>query len=174
MDEDKVLHASRNGIHVLRFVGDIRYPLAPSVNRFIDELFRDSVPKGFAIDLTETQAIDSTSLGVLGRLANRMRECGAGRVTIVSDREDINEVLVSMGFHEVFDIVTRSGLDAGEEEPIPVQAPDRTGITGAVLEAHRALMALSEHNRELFRDLVAAIEQEEQQADRLLDDSRPR
>lgn len=167
MDKGKVLHATQEGVHVLRFVGDIRYPLAPSVNRFVDDLFRDSVPSGFVIDLTETEVIDSTSLGVLARIANRMRQCGGPRVTIVSNRQDINEVLANMRFYKVFDIVAPSGAVVAEgEQLVPEHEMDRSEMTRTVIETHRALMALSVSNRELFRDLVAALEKEEDEADR--------
>jgi anti-anti-sigma factor len=160
MDEGKVLHASRAGVHVLRFVGDIRYPVAPSVNRFVDELFGECAPAGFVVDLTETAVIDSTSLGVLARIANRMRECGGPRVIIVSNRPDINEVLASLGFCDVFDIVGESPAAPADEAAIPARDMDQAELARTVIETHRALMALSASNRELFRDLVTALERE--------------
>jgi anti-anti-sigma factor len=158
MDDPKVLYATHDGVHVLRFVGDIRYPIAPSVDRFVDQLFSAGVPAGFIIDLTETRNIDSTSLGVLGRIANRMRERGGPRVTILSNRVPINEVLTSMSFDEVFDIVKDVELAAGDAQVLPVEEADRGSMVRTVVEAHRTLMAMSEHNRELFRDLVTALE----------------
>jgi anti-anti-sigma factor len=159
--EGKVLYASHEGIHVLRFVGDIRFSLAPSINGFVDSLFAAAVPKGFVIDLTETRAIDSTSLGVLGRIANRMRESARERVTIVSHRDDINEVLTSMGFDEVFDIVTDRRAALRDGRVLPIEESDRDSLRRSVVEAHRILMALNEHNRELFHELVAALEPED-------------
>ena len=35
MINGKVLYATYNGIHVLRFIGDIRYTLSPSIDRFL-------------------------------------------------------------------------------------------------------------------------------------------
>ena len=160
MDRGKVLHAAHEGVHLLRFVGEIRYPLAPSVNRYVDEIFSNTVPRAFVLDLTETRAIDSTSLGGLGRIANRMREIGGPRVTIISNRPDINEVLISMAFDEVFEIVPDAERAARESRELPIEEVDRESMRRTVLEAHRILMALSEHNRELFRDLVAAFEAE--------------
>jgi len=164
MDEGKVLHASHDGVHVLRFVGEIRYPLAPSVNRFVDALFGSASVQGFVVDLTETRAIDSTSLGVLARIASRMREVGGPRVALISDRPDINEILTSMAFDEVFDIVTDHALEAGEGRVLPVEEADQETLLHTVVEAHRILMTLNEHNRELFRDLVTALEAEGGQA----------
>jgi anti-anti-sigma factor len=155
----QVLYASRDGVHCLRFVGDIRYALAPSVNRFVDDLFRTEVPQDFVIDLTQTRIIDSTSLGVIARIANHMHEHGAPRVTIVSTRHDVTEILLTMGFDEVFDIVTEPPA-VPAVKALPVEEADRDSLARTVVEAHRILMSLNECNRELFRDLVAVLERE--------------
>lgn len=153
-----VLHASHDGVHCLRFVGDIRFPLAASVNTFFDSLMRAGTPKGFVVDLDETQAIDSTMLGVVARIANRMRKDGGPRVTIICSRDDIAELLESVGFDEVFDIVREQSAEPRAGEMLPLQEPDGASLARTVIEAHRTLMSLNEHNRELFRDLVAALE----------------
>jgi anti-anti-sigma factor len=161
MFEDRVLCAVHDGIHVLRYVGDIRAPLAPAIQRFADALLEREVPQGLVIDLTDARAIDSTNLGVLARIANRMHERGGPRVTIVSCRRDINEVLMTMGFDEVFNIVRDIGAAPPDTQPLPVAEDDRETLLRTVLEAHRALVAMNEQNREVFRDLVAVLEQQE-------------
>ena len=102
MDSGNILHASHDDIHVLRFIGDIRYTLSPSIDRFLEEIFATSKPAGFVIDLTETDSIDSTNLGLLARLAKKMKTLDTRRITIVSNRTDINSVLNSMALDEVF------------------------------------------------------------------------
>ena len=160
MNSGTVLYASHEGIAVLRFVGDIRYTITPSVERFVEQLFQQSMPKGFVIDLTETVSIDSTNLGLMARIANRMRNCRAQRVTIVSDREDINEMLTAMGFRKVFDIVHDSESSSEQAQVLPVLEPDKETLARIVLEAHRTLMAINRSNEEMFRDVVTALEKE--------------
>ena len=158
MDNGKVLHASHDGIHVLRFVGDIRYTMSPSIDLFLKEIFSGPSPAGFFIDLTETDSIDSTNLGLLARIAKSMKSLNGSRVTILSDRTDINSVLISMAFDEVFDIVTHTELESGAEKELVRQSTDKETLTRTVLEAHRALMELSERNEEMFRDVVTTLE----------------
>lgn len=161
MEPGSVLHASHEGVHVLRFLGDIRYPLSPSVERYIQQLFAAGQPAGFVVDLSETKNIDSTNLGLLARIAERMRKGGGSRVTIVCDQPDINDLLTGMGFDAVFRIVERSKPLSGEEvQVLTERETDRDAVADIVLEAHRTLMAMNEHNREMFHDVVAAIEQE--------------
>ena len=158
MDNGNVLHASRDGIHVLRFIGDIRYTLSPSIDRYLDEIFTRAEPNGFVIDLTETDSIDSTNLGLLARLATRMQGLGARRVTIVSNRGDINAVLYSMALDEVFDIVEDTCLETDATQEVPQKNTDRETLERTLIDAHRALMDLNENNREMFRDVVTALE----------------
>jgi anti-anti-sigma factor len=157
MDKGNVLHASHNNVHVLRFVGDIRYTLSPSIDRFLEAIFSGSTPAGFVVDLTETDSIDSTNLGLLARLATRMQRLDGRRITVVSNRPDINSVLNSMALDEVFDIIEDNTLETGAAEQIPLQNTDREALTRTLIDAHRALMDLNEHNREMFRDVVDAL-----------------
>jgi anti-anti-sigma factor len=158
MDNGKVLHASHDNIHVLRFIGDIRYPLSPSIDRFLDGIFAGPEPAGFVIDLTETDSIDSTNLGLLARIAKRMQSLNARRVTIVSNRPDINSVLTSMALDEVFDIVENTGLDTGASQEVLRENTDKETLARTLIDAHRALMDINEHNREMFRDVVTSLE----------------
>ena len=158
MDNGNVLHACHNDVHVLRFIGDIRYTLSPSIDRFLEEIFTGPQPVSFVIDLTEADSIDSTNLGLLARLAIRMQRLDAQRVTIVSNRADINSVLTSMALDEVFDIVKDAGLETDAVQEIPQKNTDRETLARTLIDAHRALMDLNEHNREMFQDVVAALE----------------
>jgi len=159
MDNAKILHASQDGIHVLRFVGDIRYTLGHTLDRFLDKLFAGPTPEGFIIDLTATDCIDSTNLGLLVRIAREMDNHGAPRVTLISNRPDINAVLNSMALDEVFDIVSRGPAPIGSGKELPRREADRESLSRTLLKAHRALMELNEHNEEIFRDVVAKLEQ---------------
>jgi len=158
MDKGNVLHASHNDVHVLRFIGDIRYPLSPSIDRFLEEIFASSKPAGFVIDLTDTDSIDSTNLGLLARLAKRMKTLDSRRITLVSNRTDINSVLNSMALDEVFDLVEDTRLETDAAQQVPQEDADRETLAHTLIEAHRALMDLNEHNREMFREVVASLE----------------
>lgn len=163
MPDGQILHACCDGIHVLRLIGEVRYPLAPAFDAFIKRLFEGPAPAGVVIDLTETQALDSTNLGLLARIAMRLQAAGtAGRPTIVCHRPDINEVLLSMGFDEVFHLVTADGRPCAglDGAALPAAEGDEAAMARTLLDAHRALIEMSEGNRALFADVVAQLEQE--------------
>ena len=161
MHRGRIFHASHEGVHVLRFVGDIRYTLSPSLESFIDRLFAAETPRGFVLDLCRAVNIDSTNLGLMAAIAEQMRKTQDSRVTIICGQGDVNELLASMGFDEVFDIVGCKTVTATEDREIPLATPQAAAMSRTILKAHRTLMALNEGNRELFRDVVALMEQED-------------
>lgn len=158
MDDGKVLHASVNNVHVLRFIGDIRYPLSPSIASYLDGIFDGPAPAGFVIDLTEADSIDSTNLGLLVGIAKRMRSFSDQRVTIVSNHEEINPVLHSMALDQVFDIVEDSCVAAGPGQKIPHEGAEKDDLKQTLIDTHQALMELCKENREMFKDVVANLE----------------
>jgi anti-anti-sigma factor len=160
MSNGRILYATHEGVVVLRFIGEIRYTTGPALENFVESAFTESGPKGFVIDLTDTRSIDSTNLGILARIAKRMQLRDGPRVSIVSSREEINEVLASMSFDEVFDIVASSMTEAGRMEELESKEPDAVTLAHTLLGAHRTLMSLSEYNADLFHDVVAALEQD--------------
>ena len=158
MDSGRVLHASKNDVHVLRFIGDIRYPMGPSIANYLEGIFSGSPPAGFVIDLTETDSIDSTNLGLLVRVAKQMQAHSDQRIAIVSNHAEINSVLFSMALDEIFDIVEHSRLEAGPGQKISHETTDRESLQHTLIDAHHALMDLSEENRDLFKEVVESLE----------------
>jgi anti-anti-sigma factor len=159
MDNGKVLHASHEGVEVLRYVGDIRYTLAPSLARFLEDLFSRTKPVGFVVDLREAGVIDSTNLGLLVRIAKCMEDRGGPQPTVISDQEDVDELLSALGLDEVFDVVRGDDDERRAEHEVPVAQVSGADVARTVLAAHRQLMALNENNRDQFRDVVALFEE---------------
>lgn len=79
-------------------------------------------------------------------------------MTIVSNRPDINSVLTSMALDEVFDIVENTELDTSASREVPQENNDKETLARILVDAHRALMDLNEHNRDMFRDVVTSLE----------------
>jgi anti-anti-sigma factor len=159
MTSGVILYGQHDDVHVLRFVGEIRYPSAPGLQQFVDKLLADKPLARIAIDLTETTLIDSTNLGLLAHLAQRVSERGGPRVTILSTRNELNEMLRSMAFDEVFDLVAGEDGHPGASDVIRSEPGTREETVQTVLQAHRALMKLSQHNHQTFREVVRALEQ---------------
>ncbi len=159
MHEGRVLYADHDHVHVLRYVGDVRYPLAPSVSGFVDALLERAPGDDWVLDLSDAEAIDSTNLGEMARIAERLLARGGRRIAIVSPRAEINQVLFSMAFDEVFDICTEASSTGGGE-PIPDVGASEAVSLQIILAAHRRLMQLSENNRKQFSEVVELMERD--------------
>lgn len=170
MASGRVTHAQTGGLHVLRYFGRVNYVLAPAIKQFADELVNHGGVRAWIFDLTRAEILDSTNLGLLARLAVRAGGEGKGaRSIIVSSSDDLDSVLRSMSFDELFEIVKPSappdgalgnGSAVNGEEAIDAGHPTRRELSETMLDAHRALMALNEDSRLQFQDVVAALEAE--------------
>jgi len=178
-----VTHAEHRGVHVLRYFGRINYMSAPAIQRFLDDILEHRKIAGLVFDLTSAEALDSTNLGLLARVSERVRDITSAESMIVSRNRDINDVLFSMGFDQSFDIVTESSQPPssrngkplgptgngnsnklpmeGDDQPehdIETPSPSQAELHQTMLEAHRALVRLSEAGRIQFQDVVACLE----------------
>jgi anti-anti-sigma factor len=132
---------------------------APAIKRFTDDLVGQNLC-GLVFDLSEAENLDSTNLGLLARVADRARSrCGC-RSVIVSTREDINTVLSSMGFDQMFTIVkdTTREAEGPEGEELETTPTAEAELRNVMIEAHRMLMGMSEAGRVQFQDVVKCLE----------------
>lgn len=159
MHEGQVLYAGHDHVHVLRYVGDVRHPLAPAVSRFVDKLLQHFDGDRLVVDLSDVDSIDSTNLGEIARIAALLSERHCARAAIVSTRADITQLLYSMAFGDVFDICTEP-VAAEHAEPIPNMPASKELSLQVILAAHRRLMEISADNRMQFSQVVELLEQE--------------
>ncbi len=155
-----VTHAARNGVHVLRYFGSVNYTLAPGLQRFLDGIMQDEAMSGLVFDLTAAESLDSTNLGLMARANEEARGAGVAQSVIISNNEDIDDVLRSMGFEQCFDVVHSGTGPAGDAEPVPSEPPAVTELQRTMLDAHRALVRLSEAGRLEFEPVVACLERD--------------
>ena len=158
MTAGRILVGDHGGVYVLKFLGDVRVNLCATVDGFLRDLLRSDDLASVLVDLTETEGIDSTSLGLLARLSIETRRRIGTVPTIVSTNPDITRVLSTMGFDDVFVIVEQPLEEVGQLGELPTVEADEEDVRQRVLDAHRALMELNDENRASFRDLVTALE----------------
>ena len=161
MPNGHVTHAEKEGFHVLRYFGRVDYMLATSINRFADRILEKGAVGGLIFDLTEAENLDSTNLGLLARIAERVRRPGVDESVIVSTSDNINCVLASMCFDQIFEIVTDpADFSAVGADEIEAEPQSQEELLNTMLDAHRTLVSLSESDRLQFQDVVACLESE--------------
>lgn len=160
MTTGRIQVAESEGTFVLKFIGDVRLTLCAALDAYIEKIFSALSFQSIIIDLSETDNIDSTSLGLLAKLSILSQERVGLLPTLVSNHEDMNRLLQSMGFEQIFNIVTQATPTQAQLQDLPGQMLSEERVRDRVLEAHRILMSLNEHNRAAFTDLVSTLESE--------------
>ncbi|PPC77367.1 anti-anti-sigma factor [Pokkaliibacter plantistimulans] len=159
MHSGKILVAKQNGAYILKFQGDVRLTLCASLDHFLESMFSDPDFKTVLIDLTETEGIDSTSLGLLAKISVKMQQQFHLLPTILSINEDITRILLSMGFDKVFILIREySSGNAPLLKEVPEILGSEEDVKNTVLNAHKTLMDLNEKNRATFSELVSSLE----------------
>lgn len=158
MNSGKILVAENNGAYVLKFEGDVRLTLCAALDIFLEKVMATPGLNTVIIDLTETQGIDSTSLGFLAKTSILTQRTFGWKPSIVSTNEDITRLLLSMSFDQVFNIIEQPINTADQLDELPSQESSEDDAKNRVVEAHKILMGLSDENKEKFQELVKMLE----------------
>ncbi len=158
MQNGKILFAEQEGNYVLKFVGDVRMTLCSTLDRFLETMLENEGFKTVIIDLTETEGIDSTSLGLLPKISVKMKQHHQLRPTIISTNDDISRILLSMGFDKVFFLIRENVEDNQNLQELSPMLESEDQMKERVVDAHRVLMDLNDKNKETFKELVHSLE----------------
>ena len=153
----EIFYGKQGSAYVLKFVGDIRYTLSCSLDGFLDRLFRQSDYDQIMVDLTEATNIDSTNLGLLAKIANFMRSRFNRKPFLASTNDNINRVLDSMGFDDVFERCGDCEHCTESAAKIEDCHTSKARVAQVMLDAHTALCNINENNRKEFQDVVGAL-----------------
>ena len=164
MSTGRILYAFEHGVYVIKLMGDVRLNLSAAFDSFQDKM--DTVGgadvTGVFIDLTEAEGLDSTTLGLLAKISLRTQQEQNWMPTIISDRNDINRILFSMGFDQLFVLIKdpQAIAELASSDLCELDDCDDTedGLKQRVLKAHKILMDMNDENRDAFKDLVTMLE----------------
>lgn len=159
MRPGQILVADHAGVYVIKMVGDVRLTLCISFDQFIDTMFSRADFCDVMFDLSDAEAIDSTTLGLMAKIALQGREEKGITPVIFSNNESINRLLQTMGFQEIFTIVSDLDAPVQPEQALAMDATEEQQVKEKVIEAHKILMGLNRDNRETFRNLVKMLEE---------------
>lgn len=157
----KILQAEENGIYVLKFVGEIRLNLCSTLDNLVESITHDPNFRTVVIDLSETDVIDSTTLGLLAKIALAAKKQSGCVPSLISTHDDITRIIYSMGFDSIFIIAGKPLSSEQHLEEIPFLKASEQQVRDKVLEAHKILMGMNSRNQEEFKNVVQALEYEE-------------
>ena len=153
-DIGTVCYAKHDHLCILKFIGEIRYTMSCSIDTFLDRLFANGDFDNILIDLTETTSIDSTNLGLLAKIANFVKKRFGHKATIISTNPDVNGILDSLGFDQVFTICDDRASCREAVQQLSVKDPSRAALAKTLFETHSQLSEMNEKNRETFKNVL--------------------
>ncbi|HET8791220.1 MAG TPA: STAS domain-containing protein [Modicisalibacter sp.] len=156
--EGRLKAAYDAGVFVLKLCGDVRLTLCATLDNEAQRLADMPGLKTVIVDLREATNVDSTALGFLAKVAMAVQGRLEHPPTIVADHPDVRRMLDVMGFSRYFTLVRAPFTEPDELDELPQIEADAQGIGERILEAHRILMRMNEHNREEFQPLVELLE----------------
>ncbi len=161
MEKCKILVGAHDGVYLIRMEGDVRLTLCASLSRYIDGIFHDRHAKNVLVDLLGAKGVDSTTLGLLAKLALFSAKRFGIKPTLFCTDDTILRTLEAMSLDGLFvvinsrpptthiDMVEMHCNDAGEEE-----------IRRQVLAAHKLLIKLNPECEHEFIDLIRTLEEQ--------------
>lgn len=159
MNEGRYYFARDGGKAFFKLTGNLKYTNAGKFDAFLDRLLEkeDNFDEAM-IDLSEADFIDSTNLGFLARISEYMNDRYCKKVTIYSPDREINNVLESVGFDEVFILVKNENRrKPAVEEVSPAEYEERQRAD-MMLDSHKSLMRVSDKGKNAFKDVVELLE----------------
>lgn len=152
--ETAAFYVKQGNTYVLKLVGDIRYTMGCALGDFLEDLFAHTDYNDIVVDLTETHSIDSTSLGLLAKIANFSRQRFSHKTTLLSTNADVNQILDSMGFYEIFNVRDTGETITAALQQLAIHSPCKDELTRIVFEAHQTLSELNPRNQEAFKSVL--------------------
>ncbi|WP_458525080.1 STAS domain-containing protein [Onishia taeanensis] len=159
-NEGRLQAAIESGVFVLKLCGDVRLTLSATLDQQTQRLAEMPGLTAVMVDLREATNVDSTALGFLAKVALAVRDRLEQPPTIVVDNPDVRRMLDVMGFGDYFTLVESPIREPSELADLPLINADELALQARILEAHRILMHMSEHNREEFQPLVDLLEEQ--------------
>lgn len=162
IEEGRIKAAFDSGVFVLKLCGDVRLTLCATLDSQAQRLAETPGLTAVMIDLREATNVDSTALGFLAKVAMAVKGRLEHPPTIIADNPDVRKMLDVMGFARFFTLMEAPLQQASKLtsalEDLPAEPADEEGLRERILEAHRILMHMNEHNREQFQPLVEMLE----------------
>ena len=157
MSPGKIEVANQDGVYIIKLSGDVRLNLCSALENYLEAMFLDDQFKTIFIDLSNAVGVDSTTLGQLAKISIVSQAKFGLLPTIISPREDIMRVLLSMGFDSVFYIIGEEPTNITGLQELTCAQINEEQMRKQVIAAHEILISLNEKNKNTFQELVDCL-----------------
>ncbi len=158
MSQGSIFYAMLDNHYVIKFTGEVRLTLCSSLDAHLEKVISSNECEHVLIDVTEAICLDSTTLGLIAKLAIRAKNQGLPAPMLVSTHDDVTRTLLSMGFDQVFVLLDVLPLTQYELIQVPLVQESVEEMQERIIKAHKILMSLNDSNYEAFNSLIAVLE----------------
>ena len=158
MSTGKILVSDKDGNYLIKFSGDVRVNLCGSLNHHMAAIFGSTDVQHVVIDMLEAECVDSTTLGLIAKLALHCRKEYNINMQLFCQNPSILRTLDCMSFDEIIDICQEVPDIDADLHAIETVNSDIDEVRRQVLEAHKLLTQRSPDSSKEFTDLIRALE----------------
>lgn len=158
MHSGKVLAGCVSQVFHLRFTGDVRLPWCVTLENYCNYVLQNEQVRSLVVDLSSAANLDSTTLGILAKIGQSARRRLGSKPDIYLSDSSIHRLLVSMGFEALFAMHMSAPPSRPELPVLPLGESEESAVQDSVIDAHRALMDMNQHNTRQFENLVETLE----------------
>lgn len=140
----------------IKIAGRATFASSVDLNRLVEELANRG-QKHFVFDLTDCVMMDSTFLGVLAGISQKLaakKETAECQPQLLNANPRITEVLENLGMIQLFKLVNSKGAITNSYEPAKTEGASQVEITRTCLQAHKLLMEIQPENVAKFKDVA--------------------
>jgi len=140
----------------IRIEGRGNFQSSSSIRKFAQAMIQRG-RRQFIVDLAACDHMDSTFMGTLTGISQKLRELGQGSLLVINVTPRNVDLMENLGLNFLFGIeaagtIMRTPAEAGVDlMQLPVDATMERDI---ILSAHEALIAANPSNAERFRDVI--------------------
>jgi anti-anti-sigma factor len=158
MQSGEVMTGLQGKHFYLQFVGDVRLPWCVTLENHCQNIIATNDIEQVSVDLNSAQNLDSTTLGVLAKVALLVKKGLGTTADLYCLDENIQRLVRSMGFTSIFNIKKEPIKAVPDLLPISFVESEEDDVREAVIDAHRALIDVDEVNRAKFQGLVETLQ----------------
>lgn len=163
MDQNKIIYAIENRCLYLKMIGAIRHLQCASLDVLFHKVTEQDQVDKFVVDLRQATYLDSTSLGMIARMARYMRKKSDDKLVLISIDKDVNQILNSVQFGSVANIVDKwKNLPEKYFETSLITKPIQS-LREMIIQSHQELSQINEDNRKKFAAVIESLEKKYKQ-----------
>ena len=147
--------AVTGGVLCIKITGPANFNATSGFKSIVKELCADA-GHALLLDLTDCITMDSTFLGVLASLSQRLEK----PIELLNPSERINGLLDNLGVLDLFRVGCGDNPLTAQLQETESPDSDKREMMETSLEAHRTLMALNPENVPRFKDVAKFLEED--------------